>query len=95
MKNADRIDQQALSDLCKWMDAYDSLARPATQPIGRGITRQLASLLPLPRQATWRHARVVLEPINHAFKPITVTGEEARDLRLVAELAEVFGREAG
>jgi SOS-response transcriptional repressor LexA len=40
---------------------------------------------------SWRHTRILLEPLNPEFEPIVCTGNEAGELRVVAELLEVIG----
>jgi len=40
---------------------------------------------------SWRHSRILLEPINAEFEPIVLTGVEEGDLEVVAELVEVIG----
>ncbi len=44
---------------------------------------------------TWRHSKIILEPLNPEFEPIVLRGtEEEGALRVVAELAEVIGGES-
>ncbi len=41
----------------------------------------------------WRHARVVLKPVNRDFEPIVLEGLEEGELLIVAELVEVLSPE--
>ena len=43
---------------------------------------------------SWRHERITLRPVNSAFEPILLTGEDAAELHVIAELVEVLGGEA-
>jgi type I restriction enzyme R subunit len=38
----------------------------------------------------WRHARIILKPVNLDFEPIVLTGTEQGELQVVAELLEVL-----
>src|SRR5256712_7048009 len=40
---------------------------------------------------SWRHARIILKPINSDFQPIELTGSEEGELQVVAELVAVLG----
>jgi len=40
---------------------------------------------------SWRHGRIVLRPVNPAFDPIILTGEEGGSAQVIAELLEVLG----
>ena len=40
---------------------------------------------------SWRHTRVLLEPLNAEFEPIVCTGTNEGELRVVAEVIEVIG----
>jgi SOS-response transcriptional repressor LexA len=40
---------------------------------------------------SWRQERITLKPVNPAFQPIVMTGLDAGDLQVVAELVEVLG----
>jgi SOS-response transcriptional repressor LexA len=42
---------------------------------------------------SWRHERIILKPVNQDFKPIVLTGAEAGELQVIAELVEVFPEE--
>jgi len=44
---------------------------------------------------SWRHARIILKPINPDFQPIELTGAEEGELQVVAELVEVLGDALG
>lgn len=39
---------------------------------------------------SWRHVRITLMPVNPAFEPIVLTGTEAGEFKVVAELVEVL-----
>jgi type I restriction enzyme R subunit len=39
---------------------------------------------------TWRHERIILKPLNPAFEPIILAGEDKRTLQVVAELIDVL-----
>jgi SOS-response transcriptional repressor LexA len=39
---------------------------------------------------SWRHARIVLKPVNNDFAPIILTGTEQGEFQVVAELVEVL-----
>lgn len=39
----------------------------------------------------WRHERITLKPINPDFEPIVLTGNDERELQVIAELIEVLG----
>ena len=43
---------------------------------------------------SWRHARITLEPVNRDFEPIVLTGADAHQLQVVADLVEVLTDEA-
>jgi len=40
---------------------------------------------------SWRHARIILKPMNPDFQPIELTGAEDGELQVVAEFLEVLG----
>ena len=40
--------------------------------------------------ASWRHARISLNPINPDFEPIVLTGGDNRQFQVVAEVVEVL-----
>ncbi len=42
-------------------------------------------------EGSWRHGRIMLWPINPAFDPIILTGEEGGSAQVIAELLEVLG----
>lgn len=42
-------------------------------------------------EESWRHNRIVLQPVNPDFDPIVLTGVDEGELRVVAELVEVLG----
>jgi len=41
-------------------------------------------------EGEWRHARIVLSPLNNDFAPIVIPAEEAEDFRIVAEFVAVL-----
>ena len=41
---------------------------------------------------SWRHHKIMLNPINPDFAPIILTGVEAGEMQVVAEVVEVLGR---
>lgn len=43
-------------------------------------------------ETDWRHARIVLSPLNPEFQPIVIPEESADDFRIVAELVAVLGK---
>ena len=42
---------------------------------------------------SWRHGRIILEPVNRDFEPIILTGADEQQLHVVAELIEVLTNE--
>jgi Peptidase S24-like len=40
---------------------------------------------------SWQHEKIRLRPVNPAFEPIVLTGPDAGELQVVAELVEVLG----
>jgi SOS-response transcriptional repressor LexA len=42
----------------------------------------------------WRHERITLKPLNPDFAPIVLTGSDAGELQVIAELVEVLGSES-
>lgn len=45
------------------------------------------------RGESWQHERITLKPVNPTFAPIVLTGRDEGQLKVVAEVVEVF--EAG
>lgn len=43
---------------------------------------------------SWRHARIILKPVNPDFEPIVLTGAEEGELQIIAEFVEVLFHEA-
>ena len=41
-------------------------------------------------QGRWRHKRIVLEPINPEYQPITLQPRSEGDVVIVAELVDIF-----
>jgi type I restriction enzyme R subunit len=39
---------------------------------------------------SWRHERIILEPVNHEFKPIVLGGADEGEVQAVAELVDVL-----
>ena len=40
---------------------------------------------------SWRHEKIILEPVNPDFEPIVLTGADEGQLQVIAELVEVLG----
>ncbi len=43
---------------------------------------------------SWRHARIILKPVNPDFQPIVLTGVEEGQVQVIAECLEVLGGES-
>jgi type I restriction enzyme, R subunit len=43
---------------------------------------------------SWRHARIILKPVNPDFEPIVLTGAEEGELQVIAEFVEVLFHES-
>ena len=43
---------------------------------------------------SWRHVKIILEPVNPDFEPIVLTSAEEGEFQVIAELVEVLEREA-
>ena len=72
-----KADGSALEDGASYtVKRYESVKRPADAEDGG-----------------WRHERIVLRPDSKdpSFEPLVLTGEDAEELRVVAELVEVLG----
>ena len=43
---------------------------------------------------SWRHAKIMLKPVNPDFKPIVITGADEGQIQVIAELVELIGGNA-
>ena len=67
--------------------------RDSTDPeTGQHYTVKRYSSEKTEQNDSWHHTRITLNPVNRAFAPIVLTGDDEREFQVVAELVEVLGR---
>ena len=42
------------------------------------------------KDGTWQHEKILLEPLNREFNPITIAASEADDFQVIAEFVSVL-----
>ena len=58
---------------------------------GRYTVKRYSSQKAASEEGAWRHIRITLRPNNPDFPPIELTVEDEDNVRVIAELLEVFG----
>jgi hypothetical protein len=65
--------------------------RDATDPeTGQRYTVKRYESIKIAKGDAWQHERITLKPVNPSFEPIVLTGVDASELELVAEVLQVL-----
>jgi SOS-response transcriptional repressor LexA len=61
---------------------------------GSSTVKRYSSEKRAAEEGEWRHARIVLSPMNKEFSPILIPPDAAEEFRIVAEFVSVYRAEA-